>query len=132
MGSVLIKALLKMASSFLKGLELCSGSQGTPPNSLIPLQGGVQKSTSFPLSTLFFLTEAIGFSGGTSGKKSAGQCRRQTRVQSVGWEDALEEGMATHSSVLAWRIPMDRGAWWATVHRVTKRQTRLKRLGTHA
>ena len=34
-------------------------------------------------------------------------------VQSLGWEDPLEEGMATHSSILAWRIPMDRGAWWA-------------------
>ena len=33
------------------------------------------------------------------------------------WEDPLKEGMATHSSVLAWRIPMDRGAWWAIVHR---------------
>ena len=32
-------------------------------------------------------------------------------VQSLGWEDPLEEGLATHSSVLAWRIPMDRGAW---------------------
>ena len=32
----------------------------------------------------------------------------------------LEEGMATHSSILAWRIPMDRGAWWATVHGVAK------------
>ena len=31
-----------------------------------------------------------------------------------------EKEMATHSSILAWRIPMDRGAWWATVHRVTK------------
>ena len=36
-------------------------------------------------------------------------------VPSLGWEDALEKGMATHSSILAWRIPMDRGAWWATV-----------------
>ena len=35
-------------------------------------------------------------------------------VQSLGWEAPLEEGMATHSSVLAWRIAMDRGAWWAT------------------
>ena len=35
-------------------------------------------------------------------------------------EDTLEEGMATHSSVLAWRIPTDRGAWWATVLRVIK------------
>ena len=44
---------------------------------------------------------------------------QETQVQNLGWEDALEEGMATHSSVLAWRIPMDRGAWWATVHGVT-------------
>ena len=44
-------------------------------------------------------------------------------VRSLGWEDPLEEGMATHSSILAWRIPMDRGAWWATVHGVTKSWT---------
>ena len=50
---------------------------------------------------------------------------RKTWVQSQGWEDPLEEGMATHSSILAWRIPMDRGAWWATVHRVAKSQTQL-------
>ena len=43
----------------------------------------------------------------------------------LGWEDLLEEDMATHSSILAWRIPMDRGAWWATVLRVAKSQTRL-------
>ena len=41
-------------------------------------------------------------------------------VQPLGWEDLLEEGMATHSSTLAWRIPMDRGAWWATVHGIMK------------
>ena len=35
---------------------------------------------------------------------------RETWVQHLGWEDPLEEGMATHSSILAWRIPMDRGA----------------------
>ena len=40
-------------------------------------------------------------------------------VRSLGWEDPLEEGMATHSNILAWRIPMDRGTWWATVHGVT-------------
>ena len=49
----------------------------------------------------------------------------ETWAQSLGWEDPLEEGMATHSSILAWRIPMDRGAWWATVHGVTKSQTQL-------
>ena len=47
----------------------------------------------------------------------------ETWVQSLGWEDPLEEGMATHSSILAWRIPMDTGAWQATVHGVTKSQT---------
>jgi len=46
-----------------------------------------------------------------------------TWVPSLGWEDPLEEGMATHSSIPAWRIPMDRGAWWAAVHRVTQSQT---------
>ena len=46
-------------------------------------------------------------------------------VQSLVLEDPLEEEMATHSSILSWRIPMDRGAWWATVHGVAKSQTRL-------
>ena len=41
-------------------------------------------------------------------------------VQPLGWEDPLEEGMATHSSILAWRIPMGRGAWQTTVHGVTE------------
>ena len=38
----------------------------------------------------------------------------------MGWDNPLEDGMATHSSILAWRIPMDRGAWWATIHRVAE------------
>ena len=46
-------------------------------------------------------------------------------VQSLGWDDPLEKGMATHSSVLVWRIPMGRGAWWATVHGVTKSRAPL-------
>ena len=48
---------------------------------------------------------------------------QETWVRSLGWEDTLEKEMATRSSILAWRIPMDRGAWWATVHRVAKSQT---------
>ena len=47
----------------------------------------------------------------------------ETWVQSLGWEDPLKEGIATHSSTLAWRIPMDRGAWWATVHEVAESWT---------
>ena len=38
---------------------------------------------------------------------------QESWVQSLGWEDPLEENLATHSSILAWRIPIDRGAWWA-------------------
>ena len=49
---------------------------------------------------------------------------RETWVWLLGWEDPLEEGMATHSSILAWRIPMDREAWRSAVHG-TKSQTRL-------
>ena len=48
---------------------------------------------------------------------------KETWVQSLGWEDPLEEEMAIHSSILAWRIPMDRGVWPATVHRVAKSRT---------
>ena len=50
---------------------------------------------------------------------------QETQVRSLGWENPLEEGMATHSTIFAWRIPMDRGAWWAAVHEIAKSQTRL-------
>ena len=50
---------------------------------------------------------------------------QETWVQSLSWEDPLEEEMATHSSIFAWRIPTDRGPWWATVHGVTQSWTRL-------
>ena len=50
---------------------------------------------------------------------------RETWVRPLGWKDPMEEGMATHSSIFAWRILMDRGAWWATVHGVTKSRTQL-------
>ena len=41
-------------------------------------------------------------------------------VQSQGWEGPLEENMATHPNICSWRIPMNREAWWATVHVVTE------------
>ena len=49
-----------------------------------------------------------GFPGGSAGKESV--CDAETWVPSLGWEDPLEKGKATHSSILAWRIP------WTTVH----------------
>ena len=57
------------------------------------------------------------------------QCRRSGF--DPGWEDPLEEGMATHSSILAWKIPMDRGAWRAAVHGVAESDM-TERLSTHA
>ena len=48
---------------------------------------------------------------------------QETSVRSLGWEDPLVEGMATHSSILAWRIPIDRGAWWSTVHGIAESRT---------
>ena len=68
-----------------------------------------------------------GFPGGASGKEPACQRRRPKRPR----DDPLEEGMATHSSILAWRIPMARGAWRAAVHRVAKSRTQLKRPSMH-
>ena len=56
---------------------------------------------------------------------------QETSVQSLDWKDPLEAGMTTQSSILAWRIPMDRGAWRATVHGVTKSETQLSNQAQH-
>ena len=56
----------------------------------------------------------------SDGKETAIQ---ETQVQSLGWEDTLEKKMATHSSFLAMENPMDREAWQATVHGITKSRT---------
>ena len=62
---------------------------------------------------------------------------QETWIQSLdwedplGWKDPLVKGTANHSSILAWRIPMDRGAWQATVHGVTKSHTHLSKHRQH-
>ena len=56
----------------------------------------------------------------------ANQEIQEMQVQSLGWEDPQEEGTAIHSSIFAWRIPMDTGDWQAAVHRVAQSQTGLK------
>ena len=61
--------------------------------------------------------------GGSDGKESA--CNAGDLGLNPGFKNPLEKGMATHSSIFAWRIPTDRGAWRATVHRVSKSWTRL-------
>ena len=50
---------------------------------------------------------------------------QETQIPPLGWEDPMEKETTTHSSILAWRIPMDRGAWWVTVHGISKSQTQL-------
>ena len=64
-----------------------------------------------------------GLYGGSDDKASAYNAGDLGSIP--GWEDPLEKEMATHSSILAWRISMDRGAWWATVQGVSKSRTRL-------
>ena len=64
-----------------------------------------------------------GFPGGSDGKEFACSVGDLGSVPNLDWEDPLEKRMAVHFSIVAWRIPMDRGAWWATVHRVAKSQT---------
>ena len=65
-------------------------------------------SFSFPIIN----KHSVGFAGGSVVKNlPIVQESQETRVWSQDWDDPLEEGMATHSSLLAWRIPMDRGAW---------------------
>ena len=54
----------------------------------------------------------MGFPGGSQVKNPP--TMQDTWIQSLGQEDPLEEGIATHSSILAWKNPMNRGAWWAT------------------
>ena len=56
----------------------------------------------------------MGFSGGSDGKKFAYNAGDLDLIPEL--EDPVEEGMETHSSILAWRIPMDRGAWRSIVH----------------
>ena len=65
----------------------------------------------------------MGFPDGAEGKEPASSVGDLGLIP--GWKDPLEESVATHSSILAWRIPMERGAWQATVHGVAQSQTRL-------
>ena len=64
-----------------------------------------------------------GFPHSSVGKESSCNVGDLGSISGLG--RTLEEGMATHSSILAWRIPMDRGAWQATIYGVAKSQTQL-------
>ena len=66
----------------------------------------------------------VGIPGDSDDKESA--CNAGDLSPSLGWEDLLEKEMATHTSILAWRIPMNRGVWRAAAHGITNSQTRLR------
>ena len=73
-----------------------------------------------------------GFSGGISGKESACQCRRYKRCRFVPWVSKIPWRRAGNPLQYSYlENPMDRGTWRATVHRVTKSLTQLKRLSKH-
>ena len=84
-----------------------------------PLEIGLLKDS--PLLNCFLITG--GLLRGSSVKNQP--TMQEIGVQSLGREDPLEKGMATHSSIPAWRIAMDRRAWRATVHGITKSGTWL-------
>ena len=72
----------------------------------------------------------MGFSGGSVVKSlPAMQETEEMWVQSLGWEDPLEENMATHSSILAWRIPWTEEPGW--LQSIKLQRDELKRLSTH-
>ena len=72
------------------------------------------------------------FLSSSVGKESTGNSEdARQAVQPLGWKDPLEEEMATHSSIFCLENYMDRGAQWATVQRVTKRQIGTERLSTY-
>ena len=81
-----------------------------------------KKKTRYLKLRNFVLLYVQGFPGGSDGKESACSEGDLGLIPGLG-RSPLEKGMATHSSFLAWRIPMDRGTWWATVHEVTKSWT---------
>ena len=72
-----------------------------------------------PSGYTVILHGGFGLPSSSDGEESA--CSAGDLGLMLSWESLLEDGMATQSSILAWRIPMDRGAWWNTVHGVTVR-----------
>ena len=94
-----------------------------------------KQGASFNNNHLIFVRErkgTPGFPGGSNGKEPPCHGRRHKRGEFDFWvRKILEEGMVPHSSILAWRIPLARGAWQTIVHEVAKRQIGLNRLSMH-
>ena len=101
----------------------------TQKMSALDAGAGSNRSTSYHFSVSI---APVGFPGGASGKEPACQCRRHKRHGFDPWVRKICGG--GHDSPLQYTClenPMDRVAWWATVHRVSKSQIRLKQSSTH-
>ena len=83
--------------------------QAGDPGSIPGLGRSPREGIGYPLQYRLTTPVFLGSPGGSSSKESA--CDTRNLGSPWGWDDSLEEGMATHSSILAWRTPMDRGAW---------------------
>ena len=93
------------------------------PPAMLQTPGSIPGSRSFPGAGIGYPLQYSWASLVTQRVKNL-PAKWETWVRSLSWEDPLEEGMATfQGSILAWRIPMDRGAWWAVVHRVARSWT---------
>ena len=100
----------------------------SPQNPTLCFQGllvspGLVSSTIGPFKAPCGSSLLLGFPGAQLVKNLPAV--RETWVQFLGWEDLLEEGMATQSTILVRKIPIDRGAWQAIVHGIAESQTRL-------
>ena len=109
-----IKVLEEQEKGKAKHLGLCSE------------EGNRKRSSGFPKSCPHQFPKSRQEGNGLSVAQMVKNlpAMQETWVQSLGWEDPLKEGLATLSSIRAWRIPMDR-AWRATGHRVAKHWTWL-------
>ena len=86
------------------------------------LEGGGGKGSKCPLNWAYLVAQTV--------KNLSAMW--ENWVRDLGWEDPLEQGMATHFSILAWRVPKDRGAWHAAVHRMAESDmTVTKQAHTH-
>ena len=104
------------SSNPLSGFPGSSAGKGSACNAGDP--GSIPGSGSSP-------EEEIGYPLQYSWTSLVAQMVKNLPAMWETWIQSLEGGMATHSNVLAWRILIDRGAWWATVHGVTVSQTWL-------
>ena len=130
-GNLYLKFLFQVENNLFK-LQSQNSMQTCPQHSII-IQNSQVGNRLFSFTKYFYFFEnkkslsdylqyRTGFSDDLVGKKNL-PAMLETWVQSLGWEDSLEEGTATHSSILAWRIPMNKLAQRVTVHGVAKSRT---------